>query len=120
MKKSAMSYLVALLTVLTIQSTKAGLENSIYWNFGPTVPSASYASNSFSGLTVSSLTSGNSFGGYSGSAGNVLFSASSISSGYTTVAGFGSSGGTNAGIAASTIAFNTSTNAFFSGQLESG
>ncbi len=80
-------------------SVKAGLTNAVYWNFS--LGGASSTSNSFSGLTVSSLSQGNS------GASVTLLNASSPSSGYSTAAGYTASGGTNAEIVARVGALNT-------------
>jgi hypothetical protein len=79
-------------------SVKAGLTNAIYWNFS--AGGASPTSNSFGGLTVSSLSQSNS------GASVTLLNASSPSSGYSTAAGFAASGGTNAEIVARVGALN--------------
>jgi hypothetical protein len=90
-------------------SVKAGLTNAVYWDFF--TGGASPTSNSFSGLTVSSLSQGNS------GASVALLSATSPSSAnpYTTAAGFPDSGTTNAEIVAPTGILNlgASGSAFF-------
>ncbi len=96
------------ITLLSAEfSANAGLTNSVYWDFS--TGGASPTSNSFSGLTVSSLSQGNS------GASVTLLSSSSASSGYTTAAGFAASGGTNAEIVAPTGVLNpgASGSAFF-------
>jgi hypothetical protein len=113
MKKLSAIIISAAICALIAPSAQAGLTNAVYWNFGTSTPSGTAVSNSFASLTVSTLTSGNSFGGYSGTAGNTLFNGTSASAAYTTAAGFANSAGTNAGVGASIAAFNTATNAYF-------
>jgi hypothetical protein len=97
-------------------SSKAGLTNAVYWDFFTGGTSAT--SNSFSGLTVSSLSQGNS------GAAVALLSATSPSSAnpYTTAAGFSDSGSTNAEIVAPTGVLNlgASGSAFFAFNLSLG
>jgi PEP-CTERM motif len=113
MKNSVVFCLGALLFLPLVQSAQAGLPNAVYWDFGPSVPSASATSNSFSGLTVSPFSRGND----QGITGGVLFNATSASTSYTTAAGFANSAGTNA--VADTLGgtLNTSSSTYFSTAL---
>lgn len=101
-------FAVACIVAAVSFSSHAGDINAVYWNFSPSgQPQSSPTSNSFSGLTVTSFTQGNNNGT------TAPFSTTSASSGYTTGAGFASSGSTNIGAAVFAGALDTSTSTYF-------
>lgn len=101
---------LAVLGLFALQTVQ-GIPTAVYWDFGAAGSGGNLApaQNPWSGLSVANWGVGNVHNGS-----NPLLAPNSVSSGYTTAAGFAASGATNAEAAIVAGTFNTASSTFFS------